>query len=137
MPCWSVDIIRSRAEHLGTVEAATEKEAIEKAAKLFNVDPGRQNRIVATRVAVPISSLSDDQLAIITNAAQPLNPSDRTRFMEAVASRLRGQELGDGAVGRLRRELQAHFFKPPVDGRGPRPVMPGRRSKLLEGDALE
>jgi hypothetical protein len=32
MPRWRVDIIRKRAEHLGTVEAATEKEAIEKAA---------------------------------------------------------------------------------------------------------
>jgi hypothetical protein len=28
VPRWSVDIIRKRAEHLGTVEAATEKEAI-------------------------------------------------------------------------------------------------------------
>jgi hypothetical protein len=30
MARWRVDIIRKRAEHLGTVEAATEKEAIEK-----------------------------------------------------------------------------------------------------------
>ena len=28
MARWRVDIIRKRAEHLGTVEAATEKEAI-------------------------------------------------------------------------------------------------------------
>ena len=33
MPRRRVDIIRKRAEHLGTVEAATEKEAIEKAAE--------------------------------------------------------------------------------------------------------
>ena len=33
MPRWRVDIIRKRAEHLGTVEATTEKEAIEKAAE--------------------------------------------------------------------------------------------------------
>ena len=31
MARWRVDIIRKRAEHLGTVEAATEKEAIEQA----------------------------------------------------------------------------------------------------------
>jgi hypothetical protein len=30
---WRVDIIRKRSEHLGTVDAANEKEAIEKAAK--------------------------------------------------------------------------------------------------------
>jgi hypothetical protein len=39
MPRWSVDIIRKRSEHLGTVEAATEKEAIEKAAKRFEIPP--------------------------------------------------------------------------------------------------
>jgi len=114
MPRWSADLIRSRTQHLGTVEAATKEEAIERAAKLFNIYPGRQNRIVVTRVAVPIS-LSDDQLvATITNAAQPLNPRDRTRFIEAVASRLRGQELGDGVVGRSCRELQAQFLRPPL-----------------------
>jgi hypothetical protein len=37
MPRWRVDIIRKRAEHLGTVEAATEKEAIEKAAERFEI----------------------------------------------------------------------------------------------------
>ena len=39
MPRWRVDIIRKRAEHLGTVEAATEKEAIEKAAERFDIPP--------------------------------------------------------------------------------------------------
>ena len=45
MPRWRVDIIRKRAEHLGTVEAATEKEAIEKAAERFEIPPERRNRI--------------------------------------------------------------------------------------------
>jgi len=39
MPRWSVHIVRSRYQHLGTVEAVTEKEAIEKVIKLFNIDP--------------------------------------------------------------------------------------------------
>ena len=39
MPRWSVDIIRKRAERLGTIEAANEKEAIEKAAKEFDIPP--------------------------------------------------------------------------------------------------
>jgi hypothetical protein len=30
---WSVDILRSRAEHLGVIEASNEKAAIEKAAE--------------------------------------------------------------------------------------------------------
>ena len=33
MPCWSVDLIRARTQHLGTVVAANEKEAIAVARK--------------------------------------------------------------------------------------------------------
>ena len=49
MARWRVDIIRKRAEHLGTVEAATEKDAIEKAAKEFDIPPERQNRLVVEK----------------------------------------------------------------------------------------
>jgi hypothetical protein len=51
MARWRVDIIRKRSEHLGTVEAANEKEAIEKAAKEFNIPPERQNRLLAQKIA--------------------------------------------------------------------------------------
>jgi hypothetical protein len=51
MARWRVDIIRKRAEHLGTVEAATEKEAIEKAAKQFDIPPERQNRIAVEKMS--------------------------------------------------------------------------------------
>jgi hypothetical protein len=45
MPRWSVDLIRKRAEHLGTVEAPNEQAAIKKAAEMFDIPPERQNRI--------------------------------------------------------------------------------------------
>ena len=51
MARWRVDIIRRRAEHLGTVEAATEKEAIAKAAKEFDIPPERQNRITVEKMS--------------------------------------------------------------------------------------
>jgi 1,2-phenylacetyl-CoA epoxidase PaaB subunit len=51
MPRWRVDIIRKRAEHLGTVEAANEKEAIEKAAERFDIPPERHNRIAVQKSA--------------------------------------------------------------------------------------
>jgi hypothetical protein len=51
MPRWSVDIIRKRAERLGTIEAANEKEAIEKAAKEFDIPPALQNRIVVEKLS--------------------------------------------------------------------------------------
>ena len=40
MPRWAMDIIRRRAEHLGTVEAPDEKAAIEKAAEMFSTPAG-------------------------------------------------------------------------------------------------
>jgi hypothetical protein len=49
MPRWRVDIIRRRAEHLGTVETATEKEAIEKAAERL-IPPERRNRIAVQKM---------------------------------------------------------------------------------------
>ena len=41
----------SWGEHLGTVEAATEKEAVEKAAKQFDIPPERQNRIAVQKMS--------------------------------------------------------------------------------------
>ena len=51
MPRWRVDIIRKRAKHLGVVEAANEKEAIEKAAKEFDIPPERKNRIAVEKLS--------------------------------------------------------------------------------------
>ena len=50
MATWSVDMIRKRGEHLGSVEAATEKEAIEKAAKEFHIAPAPRSRIAVTKL---------------------------------------------------------------------------------------
>jgi hypothetical protein len=52
MARWRVDIIRKRAEHLGTVVANTEKEAIAVAIKQFEIEPARQNRITSARSAI-------------------------------------------------------------------------------------
>jgi hypothetical protein len=51
MARWRVDIIRKRAEHLGAVEAANEKQAIEKAVKEFGVPPERRNRITVQKIS--------------------------------------------------------------------------------------
>jgi hypothetical protein len=45
MARWRVDLIRKRAERLGTVTANTEKEAIAAAIKQFEIEPSRQNRM--------------------------------------------------------------------------------------------
>jgi hypothetical protein len=51
MPHWSVDVIRKKGEHLGTVEAATEKEAIKVAIKTFAIEPALQNRIAVSKIS--------------------------------------------------------------------------------------
>jgi hypothetical protein len=56
MARWSVDLIRSRTKHLGTVEAATEKQAIEAAIKQFNIAPAWRNRITVSRSAIGVTT---------------------------------------------------------------------------------
>jgi hypothetical protein len=42
---WRVDYLGKKGSHLGTVEAATEREAIDEAAEQFNIAPARRNKI--------------------------------------------------------------------------------------------
>jgi hypothetical protein len=51
MARWRVDILRHRAERLGTVEAANANEAIKIAAKEFDIPPERRNRIVVEKMS--------------------------------------------------------------------------------------
>jgi hypothetical protein len=46
---WRVDFMGKVLMTLGGVEAEDEKTAIAKAAKLYNISPARQNKIVVTR----------------------------------------------------------------------------------------
>ena len=51
MARWRVDIIRKRAEHLGTVEAPNASEAVLEAIKRFEIPPERQNRITVEKMS--------------------------------------------------------------------------------------
>jgi hypothetical protein len=50
MPRWRVDYLGKKGSHLGTVEAATEREAVAKAAEEFNIAPARRNKIVVIKI---------------------------------------------------------------------------------------
>jgi hypothetical protein len=58
-------------------------------------------------------ALSDDQMTMITRAAEPLQPADRGPFLQRVATLLNGHELGDGVISRAARQAQAEFFRAP------------------------
>ena len=51
MARWRVDMIRKRSEHLGTVVAKDEKEAIAVAIKQFGIEPAHQNKIVVQKIS--------------------------------------------------------------------------------------
>jgi hypothetical protein len=70
--------------------------------------------VTSMQHATPPLALTDDQLATVLRAAEPLPPRDRTAFFAAVAQVLAGQAvLGDGIVGRTCRELQRLMTSPP------------------------
>jgi hypothetical protein len=64
--------------------------------------------------------LTDDQLAAVLRAAEPLALGDRSAFLQDVAATLRGQELGDGAVYRVIVQAQQKYFDPPILSPPPR-----------------
>jgi hypothetical protein len=59
-------------------------------------------------------ALSDDELDAIMNAAKPLQPANRDRFLRAVAEAITAlPEVGPGSVHRAIAELQRHYFVAP------------------------
>lgn len=59
-------------------------------------------------------SLSDTELAIVTEAARPLKPKDRELFLFDVINALEKYvEIGPGIVARVCREQQRKHFDPP------------------------
>jgi hypothetical protein len=59
--------------------------------------------------------LTDVQVQAIIDAARPLQPDERSAFLEALTKRVAGRTtIGDGELCRLLRELQRTYFKPPL-----------------------
>ena len=58
--------------------------------------------------------LTDDQLAAVLQAAEPLAIGDRGAFLQDVAAALQGQELGDGTVYRAIAQAQRQYYDPPI-----------------------
>ena len=56
---------------------------------------------------------TDEQLSALMRAATPIQPADRSSFLEAVVAALDGKTLGDGAVFRAIREIQGRYLNPP------------------------
>jgi hypothetical protein len=61
-------------------------------------------------------AFTDEQIAAIMNAAQPIARADRAAFLEAVVAALEGKPLGDGAVFGAIREVQGRYLDAPKWG---------------------
>ncbi len=62
-------------------------------------------------------SLTDSQFGYLTEITQPLEPADRSRFLEVLAGQLQGAtEIGDGHLHRVATALlrTGQFWKPPA-----------------------
>jgi hypothetical protein len=61
-------------------------------------------------------SLTNAQMTAISNVARPMQPTERMAFMAAVLEELiyRRDEIGDGSLGRLLKDLQKKHFTPPT-----------------------
>jgi hypothetical protein len=61
--------------------------------------------------------LTDAQVSAITNAARPLQPAERAAFLAALLEALlmHRDEIGDGELGRMLRDLQRRHFVPPTE----------------------
>ena len=51
MTRWRVDLIGKKLQHVGTIEARTEQEAIEEVVALFRIAPALRDKLVATKVS--------------------------------------------------------------------------------------
>lgn len=60
-------------------------------------------------------ALTDSQITQIMQLSRPLTPDQRVAFLEMIAAKLNGHnEIGDGQLYQLCRELQAALFDPPT-----------------------
>src|SRR5262245_3354395 len=75
--------------------------------------------------ASPMISLTDDELAAVMTAAQPIAPDRRDAFLHQVAEASRGcREIGPGAVHRAIVVAQRSYFDPPILDRHGRRTLP-------------
>ena len=73
------------------------------------------------RNTVDVVALSDEQLAIVMDAAKPLLPAHRTAFLESVARELAAiprEQRGVGSVARIVRAVQHDHRDAPDLARG-------------------
>ena len=66
------------------------------------------------RPTEPIVTLTEPQVIAVIHASRPLQPNERGAFLTALQGLLAGRhDVGDGELGRMIRDLQGKYFRPP------------------------
>jgi hypothetical protein len=83
-------------------------------------------------------TLTDAQTDAITNLARPLAPPERAGFFAELFETLlmRRNEVGDGELGRLLRDLHCRHFRPPSDEEAGLHRVPRWQHKLTQSRRL-
>ena len=65
-------------------------------------------------------SLSTEEMDLLLALSQPIDPPRRSEFLQEVAQKLeasrQADEIGEGSIHRLARQIQRHYFDPPKLG---------------------
>jgi hypothetical protein len=58
-------------------------------------------------------SFSAEEMDLLLELARPIEPAQRSAFLDAVAAAIAGQASGPGLVHQLGRRIQREFWTPP------------------------
>jgi hypothetical protein len=56
---------------------------------------------------------SDEEMTLLLELSRPIEPAQRTAFLDAVAAAIEGQASGPGLVRQTARRVQRQFWTPP------------------------
>jgi hypothetical protein len=62
---------------------------------------------------MPLMHFSDEEMTLLLELSRPIDPAQRSAFLNAVAVAIEGQPRGVGIVHQTARRVQRQFWDPP------------------------
>jgi hypothetical protein len=59
-------------------------------------------------------AFSEEEMTLLLELSRPIEPAQRSAFLDAVAAAIEGQARGPGLIHQTARRLQRDFWTPPV-----------------------
>jgi hypothetical protein len=80
---------------------------------------GRSGRVIITSdpthgaTHANAAAFSDEEMTLLLSLAQPIEPAQRSAFLDAVAAAIGEQASGPGIIHQTARRIQKQFWTPP------------------------